>query len=448
MRARRALEGSFKSAVHIALPCFLLAQAFAPRIAVAQIATADPRTGELGAKIVQEKNVTADDAGANDPQRVNEAYQPKGIELGTFILFPLIDVAESYNSNIFATPTNQKGDLITHIAPEFRLRSRYQTDQLNFLGRLDQSVYASHSGDNHLDATMRADGTHSFSRETEISGVFEVNQLYEDRGSPDDRDATKPTRTRNVAFSGGLKQKFGRLTLTGDLALARHEFENVPRLNNTEQINTDRDRVELNGDIRASYELFPGYAALTQASFNDVIYDHKFDDSGFDRSSHGYRFDAGVGVDLTQVIKGDFTVGYLDQRIEDRRLSRPSGFAVRAAFNWTPSRMTVIVPSIERTLQETTLPGASQAIHTGGGILIRHELQRNIVLTLSSYVYNDKFDGNGRNDWSFDNRARAIWSLAPDYYVGGEVGYRRRNSNQDGNGFNETIFMLRFGLRV
>jgi hypothetical protein len=417
--------------------------------AVAQTSV-DPRTGTDESKVVQENGVEGDnDLGAKDPYRVDRAYQPNGIELGSYLLFPTLEVGEAYNTNVFATESNKKGDFVTHIAPEFQLRSQYGQDQLNLLGRLDESVHATYSQDDHLDGTLRSEGSYSFSSQTELNGFIEISQLYEDRGSPDDKDALEPTQTRNAAANADLKEHFGRLTLSEDLTLARHDFENVSRLDSPiPLINADRNRFEVSGFLRGDYELSPGYAALAQVAANDVVYDHKFDQDGFERSNHGYRIDSGFAVDLTQVIKGDFTVGYLDQSIDDRRLPGPSGFAFRVAASWTPDRSTIIVPSIERTLNETTLSGASVAIHTVYGVLVRREIQRNFVATVSGYVYNDKFDGLGRSDWYYDTRVRGLWSFSPNYYVGAEVGYRKRNTNFDGNSFNEVVTMFRFGVRT
>jgi hypothetical protein len=433
----RLAVGSFIAAIVASVPSVTLAQTGV------DAASAD------SSRVVQEPNVSADDQGVNDPQRVNAEYQPKGLDAGDFLFFPLLDVAEFYNDNVYATETDKKGDMVTQISPEFQLRSRFPDDQLNLVGRLEETVYATHGADDHLDGTLKSDWLYNFSRMFDLSGTLEINQLYEDRGSPDDKYALYPIRTRNIVFTSKLRRHLGHLTLSGEVDAARREFANVPRLDsNVPLINTDRDRVESSVIGRAEYELFPGYAAVAQASYNDVQYDHQFDQYGYQRSGDGYRGEAGVGVDLTQVIRGDFLVGYLHQHIDDNRLPGVNGMALSAVFNWTPSRMTLIVPSFQRTLFETTLPGASQDVRTGGGVLIRHELERNIVLTASGYVYRDEYKGIGRTDWYYDTRVRAIWALAPEYYVGGEIGYRKRNSNLDTDSYNETVVLLRFGLRV
>ncbi|WP_159107171.1 outer membrane beta-barrel protein [Azospirillum sp. B4] len=420
----------------------------APHLATAQSATNDLRRGAESSSVVTEQGALTDDGGVGDPQRVNAAYQPKGIAVGNYILFPLVDLSETYNSNIYATQQKAKSDFITRIAPEIWARSQFADDQLNFLGRLEQSYYKTFNHDSHLDATLHSDGLYHISRDTQFSGSVDATQAYEDRGSPDDQGGLEPVRTRNIGGQAALQQQLGRFTVSGSLAGGVHDFHDVPRTDGGVIDEDDRDRSDFTVTGRTAYELYPGYAAVGQASFNKVMYDQKVDDDGFKRSSQGYRLETGVGVDLTQLIRGDFLIGYLHQNIDDPRFKDPSGLAVKVAFNWTPDRMTVVVPSLERSLQETTLSRSSQIVHSGGGVLVRRELQRNVVVTFSSYIYNDDFEGSGRQDWTYDNRLRAIWSLAPEYYIGAEIGYRRRYSSVENAAFSQQVGLLRFGLRV
>src|SRR5947208_3522344 len=117
----RVSDLSFTLASSCVAIAALLSGSFLPAQARAQTSV-DPRTGTDESKVVQESGVVNDkDLGAKDPYRVDQAYQPKGIELGSYLLFPVLEVGEAYNSNVFATETNKKGDFITHIAPEFQL---------------------------------------------------------------------------------------------------------------------------------------------------------------------------------------------------------------------------------------------------------------------------------------------------------------------------------------
>lgn len=409
----------------------------------------DPRRAATGAaRVTTDTNAESDQHGRNDEKQVNDSYQPKGMEIGDFLLLPQVEFEEQYNSNFFARATDKKPDLITRIAPEFQLRSRFANHALNVTARAEQYLHRTYTHDNHLDASVAADGRYDFTRTWEGTGYLEAYQRFEDRGSPDDRGGLEPTRTYGLTGRTGTKVQSGRFTYAGDVGASRLTFDDAPTSTGSVIRNQDRNRWEMLATGRASYELFPGYAAVAQLQGNRRHYDDSFDRNGFQRSSYGWRAETGIGLDISQLIRGDFLVGYLSQNYEDSRLHDPKGFALKSAFNWTPTRMTVVILSLERSVLETTTVRASSMIHTGGSILARHELERNIVLTASGSVFQDVFEGAGQTNWTYDTRARAVWALIPEAYVGGELGYRKRTSNVSTSEYDQIVLALRLGLRL
>ena len=55
-----------------------------------------------------------------------------GIPLGSFQLFPTLDVRVGYDSNVFATPTQQTGSAYEAIRPSLDVRSDWNNHMLNF----------------------------------------------------------------------------------------------------------------------------------------------------------------------------------------------------------------------------------------------------------------------------------------------------------------------------
>lgn len=408
----------------------------------------DPRRASHAAKVTTEPAPDRDQEGHEDSARVDEAYQPKGIELGSFLLLPLLETDLQYNSNLFAQEKNPKGDLSTRIAPELKLRSRFATHALNITARAEQYLYKTYSDDNHTDASLLVDGRYDIERGSEATLLIDAGQRYEDRGSPDAAGGKTPTPTRSAQGTLGAKHQLGRYTFSGDVTSARRVYDNVETDRGTVINNHDRDRWENGVTGRASYEVFPGYAAVAEVSANSRNYDDRLDDAGYDRSSYGYRANAGIGIDISQLIRGDFLVGYLYQNYRDARLKDPSGLSFRATFNWTPSRLTVIVPSLERSVLETTQTNASAMVRTGFNLLVRHEYERNIVLTGIANVNYDQYEGLSRSSWTYEARGRVIYAFNPELYTGGEIGYRKRDSELQGQSFQQVVMLLRLGVRM
>lgn len=407
----------------------------------------DPRRQGPGAKITRETD-PEDRTSHTDAERVHDSYQPRGLDLGSFLLLPRLEVDGQYNSNVFASERDVRSDFLTVIRPELRLRSRFREHALNLSLQAEQYLYRRYTQDNRTELQLEADGRYDISRETQANYFGQLFSRHEDRGSPDDAQGKEPTPTQGMVNRGSLKHQFGRYTVLGEVGLDRRTFGDVDTALGTTIPNSDRDRWEMQGRLRGSYEMFPGYAAVTEVSANKRLYDSSSDRNGFDRNSHGYRIESGIGVDLSQLVRGDFLVGYFAQNYQDRRFSDPSGLSVRATFNWTPSPLTIVIPSLERSVNETTRIGVSSMVRNAASLTVRHELERNIVLTGFGSVSYDEFEGvDNMNAWTYEARVRAIYAFTPELYTGGEIGYRDKQSERAGDSYKQTVFMLRLGLQ-
>lgn len=428
---------------------YFLAEAAAPHDASAQTASTRPPP-RTGAKITTETTTpgTAIHQESDDASRVHDSYQPKGIELGEFLLLPKVDIDELYNTNFFASETDKKSEFVTAIRPEVKLRSRFREHALNVAVQAEQYLNRTYTGDNRLDLQAEADGRYDFSADTQGTGYVRLFSQHEDRGSPDDTRGRKPALTRGAINRYGVKHQFGRFTVGGDVGLNRRVFDSVETSAGTVISSRDRDRWESEAKVRGGYEFIPGYAAITEVTVNSRRYDDRLDRRGFERNSHGYRLETGVGIDVSQLIRGDFLVGYLQQDYRDPRLKDPQGLSFRATFNWTPSTLTVVVPSLERTVNETTTTGASAMVRNGLSLLVRHELERNIVLTGYAGAFYDQYTGVGQSSWTYEGRARTTYAFTPELYVAGELAYRQKDSEIAGQSYDQAVLLLRLGLQM
>lgn len=404
---------------------------------------------ESAARITQEQPKGATETGdESDEKRVSDSYQPKGIEAGSFLIFPRLEVDETYSDNVFAQERNKRGDLITRLAPEIRARSRFSRHELNIRGELEQYYFKKYTDDDRLDGSIGADGRLDIERTWEATGNLSFVKRGEDRGSPDIQQAKRPAETYTTSGQFGSRLQQGRYVFSGDFGFNRRTFEDTETAAGTKINNGDRDRWEYRVQGRASYEFKPGVSALIDGTLNKRDYDDRVDDNNRNRSSDGYRIESGIGLDISELIKGDFVLGYFRQDYKDVAFRDASGLSVRATFNWTPTRMTVIIPSLERTVQETLSASASSIVRSGGGVIVRHEFARNIVATLILNSAYEDYTGTTEHSWNYDGKARLIYALSREWYVGGEAGFRIRDSNRAGASYDQITMLLRVGTRL
>jgi hypothetical protein len=368
--------------------------------------------------------------------------------LGQFVLLPKLETDESYNSNIFATRYNDKADLVSVIRPEVSLNSNFDRHAFNIHFLAEQYVYKTWSSENRLDLTGDVGGHYDLSGSTVLDASAQLYSRHEDRTSPDDNYGLRPTPTQGFVGRVAAKHEDGPVTVLTEISPQRLLFDGVPTATGSIIPSNDRDRWEIDGLVRASYEIFPGYAAVTQVSANTRDYDQLRDRNGYERSSTGYRTEAGLGVDLSQLLRGDFLVGYLQQDYQDPRLSDPHGLSVRATLNWTPDKLTIVVPALERSVDETTTPGASSLVRNTASVLVRHEVARNILLSGYGAVSYDDLSGLHQSDWVYESRVRATYAFSPQLYLSAEAAYQNKDAVVDLTGYQQTIFTLHLGAQL
>lgn len=410
--------------------------------------TIDPRRTTSGAKITAEAAPEQDVNGSSDDKRLSESYQPKGVDLGLFLLLPKVESELAFNSNIYATRSDAKSDFYTAIRPELSLRSRFSQHDLNLRVLAEKYYYQTYTRDNRLDFQTDLSGRYDVQSGSELTLFTQYFSRHEDRSSPDEAGGLKPTPTQGWVSRLGGKHELGRYTFSGDITAQRLTFDPVATSTGTIVPNGDRNRWELEGRLRGAYEMFPGYAAVTQVSANTRRYDDSFDRNGYDRSSHGYRVEGGIGIDISQLLRGDFLVGYLAQDYRDPRFKDPSGLSVRATFNWTPDKLLIVVPSLERVVSETTRAGTSSQVRTTGSVLVRYEAERNILLSgFLSAAYSEN-SGQAPTDWLYEARVRGVYSFSPELFAGAEAVQKIKETQGEVGGYRQTTFMLRLGLQI
>lgn len=410
----------------------------------------DPRRQTNTSKVASEVVTTNETDISGDENRVNDSYEPKGIDLGKFLLYPELITSLGYNSNIYVTQTNDKSDQFASVDPSFRLRSQFDTHELNVSGELQELAYERYERDDQLNARIAADGRYDIFRDTSLTGYFTEFSQHEDRGSPDTVNGLEPTPlTGNVLTLGG-KTEAGPWIYSAEATRFQVDYQNVPTSTGTIIPDSLRDRVKYTLTGRIGYELSPGYYAIGQMSGDWVDYDHHIAFNNIDRSSQGYAAQAGFAVDLTQLIRGDFLIGYYKQDFNTPLFRSPGGLSIKALFNWSPTRTILIVPAVERQVLESVIAGSSSIVETSGTVLARYEFRRNIIVSGFAGLYYDDYQLTSGTAWTYDVRGSVTYAFTPELFVGADIEYRDRSSQRQAiiNSYAQTIATARIGLRM
>ena len=84
-------------------------------------------------------------------------YQPIGIRTGSILLFPVVQVREGYNDNIFREDINETDSFVTEIMPSLVAITDWEEAEILVESGAQFGVYAASPDDNYIDAFVSAD---------------------------------------------------------------------------------------------------------------------------------------------------------------------------------------------------------------------------------------------------------------------------------------------------
>lgn len=378
--------------------------------------------------------------------RARPEYDARGIRAGGFIFYPDLTESIIYDDNIYAEQDNTTSDFINVLSPQVQLRSDWNNHELNLGARADIGNYFSKHREDYEDMLFEGAGRVDFTRQTNLYGTFAHAKRHEDRASPDAVAGVEPTEFDTDQILAGASHTFNRVTVNGDAELRRFDFDDVQSSTGSFINNDDRDRRDVIGTATVSYEIQPEFSAFVRGLYNARQYDDSFDDNGLDRESQGYQIVAGTAIDFTGVLFGNVFIGYLSQDFQDPRLSTVSGLTGGFDLTWNPTRLTTINGLVDRSVEETTIIGASGVFATRFSASVDHELFRNLLLNAAGGVTLMSYGGVDRDDTIYRFQASAKYLFNRNLYV--TLGYEFSKRNSTGTRASEDFTVNTLLLRL
>lgn len=346
-----------------------------------------------------------DDAEMSEERQLG-AYAAQGIHIGSFLFLPTMALDNEYDSNIFKRDSQigENASYIAHFKPGFDITSDWNRHALNFSLGTDLAVY-SNQGDanNYNDVTVGLGGQFDVLKDSVFNADFSFGKLHEDRGSPDQRGGARPTLYNTNTLNLDYIHKFNRVSLKPAFQFVRYDYQNTPTTLGTDLQQNTRSRWEFTTSIRAGYEIRPEYEAFAEFIWKEISYDNPVTSGfsttgGFLRDSTGYNALVGMAFDLTDLLTGEMSVGYLYRDYEDASLEKISDANGFIHLTWRPTPLTSVILGFDRDIDETTQSGVSGVIHNSPNINITHELLRNVIFNVGgSYSYNQYIGYNPNN---------------------------------------------------
>jgi hypothetical protein len=313
-------------------------------------------------------------------------YDPLGIRAGGFLIYPSLSLAEVYSDNVFAVDNNKDDDLITVIEPQVRAESNFSRHRLGLTVGSEITFHLNEEDEDYQDFFISSDGQLDITRQNFVTGELLFARDHRDRDDPEDEgDRDELTQVYRYGGDLGFTQLFNRINFTLSAGALRSAY--------TEPEDADEDEVSYNARLRTGYFVSPRINTFIEGRYNVERRDREEDFAGIERDSQGWGASVGAAVDLTNLLVGEFSVGYRRQYFDEGDFDEEDGIGYDVDLTWTPTLLTTVTASGGGDFRPTTEEEAEANFRSSIGIGVEHELLRNVVLAANVGYNRDDFSG-------------------------------------------------------
>jgi hypothetical protein len=378
--------------------------------------------------------------------RPRPEYDPLGVRVGTFVLYPKMELSATYDDNVYRTQNALVDDTFITISPTFRLESQWSRHMLEVYGGLNDYQYTSQTSLDVADWNLGADGRYDVSGAASLFANGSIAEQHESLSSPNVVGFQKtPTRFYDGHAEFNASYQPNRLGFSAEGAFDRFYYLNTPLFGGGLQNNKDRNFNEYQASAKAYYDFSPGYSGFLRVAYDSRDFEQYLDRTGVHRSSIGYRVDGGVDLQISHLVDGELYVGYLTQKFT-APLRDVDGVDFSARLNWLATPLLTVHLNAARILTQVILAGASVSDDKSVGISADYELLRNVILQAHATYVDSTYPGITRHDESPDLGFGAKYFLNRNLSVDFKYDYSERATNLVGARFQDHQVMI--GLNI
>jgi hypothetical protein len=341
-----------------------------------------------------------------------DPYAPQGIAAGGLRLFPTLEVDGVVSSNPEQKNSGGKAALGWRLAPSLRLESDWVRHSFTLNARGSFIDFAGSGISPDSTGNVRAAARVDVLRTTTVD--FDANYDVEETSAADSEvpDTAKgPRFEHEIGGFTALTHQYGRLGLRARTGARARLFEDVDLVGGGKEDNSDRNYVEPELSLRATYETSPALKPFAEIAYRPRYHFETPDRSGLDRDSQGLQLRAGLAFDRSPIWTGEIGLAYVVRDYQDSSLDTINAVGVIGNVVWKPTELTTLTLTANTSIDETIAANAGGTRVYEARIDAEHLLRENIVLRAGSRV---EFDSRkGPNDVTYDGNLGVIYRFNP-----------------------------------
>lgn len=375
-------------------------------------------------------------------QRPRPDYEAKGLPMGGFRLFPVLDLGVGSDDNVFANSA-KSNDVFEDVDTSLALRSQWGRHSLAIYGGSQSQFFNKFSSENTTSWDVGTAGRLDIMGDSDLRANVYYDSLYEPRTSPNEPGAVaKPTKYSLFHSDAAWDYRPDRLGLTLGGAYDQYDYNNTPLIGGGVLDNSGRNEDVYTVYARASYDFSPGYSAFIGGSYENRNFLKAVDITGVDRDSQGYHADVGSNFFISHLVQGQVYIGYLTQNFSSPVLKDIHALDYGANVNWYATPLFTFHLGAARTIDDSTIAGVSATNDQTVYASADYELLRDLILQAEIGYTAMRFVASTRTDRQPGASLGATWLIDHNFRLLGEYQYQHRNSNVAGQQYTQNIFTL------
>ena len=345
-----------------------------------------------------------------------EPWQPRGIRVGGFIALPSVDIGAAWLSNIFRSQP-ARADQAFDLRPTLRLVSDWRAHALELRATGGFSYFDTYPREDDRAYQLEARGRIDVTRRTSIAGLVLHDVVQESRGTLEQRLRGGPRADITTDQAGvDLRHQFNRLTLGLRATVLSREVADTTAADGTRISNRDRNLTATEQAARATWTFKPTFQVFAETAINQRDFRAAPLSDGVLRNSTGERYRVGIGFGNTsQIVRGEASVGWGQQRPDDSRLATIDGVIVDANLAWRVDGMNALLLRANTDVIETSSVGSPGGFLRRGSIEWRHAFLKPLIGTAAFGASATSYEGI-----SLEERLTDV-ALGLEYYIAPEA---------------------------
>jgi hypothetical protein len=359
--------------------------------------------------------------------RQQPGYEPAGIRDGSWLFSPALISGAFFDSNVFSSNTLKRSDIAAVVEPTLDAHTLWEQHGIDLKLDEQSTVYSQNPGLDQTNASLKGNAWFDIAHDMAVLTSFQVahlNQAVGTLNSP--ANAVQPTPYDLLSGDLTLRKEFNRLTTSVGVRVDSYQYGTTRAENGTiiNQDGSDGQIYTVHGRIDYAFSPMLGWFSAVEGNQRDLR-----GTPGQPLNSDGYRALTGVTVKLTNLISGEFGVGYVQQRFVDPTIGTIAGPSYSAALTWSPTRLLDIHYKAEQLVTEVADTSSTGVLANAQQVGFDYELLRNVVISATGGYETDRFFGQPRNDQVISTDARVKYLIDRFASVGVYYQYIARDSN-------------------